>query len=165
MKTNVTKNELIGCLVGLIIAIILWLLIPYQTKLVELTRPGFPIKITARTFPKFAIGILFVSSFIESTINLYKMYKIRKSGDLFMTSETAQKLSKQETVLRPLVVIISILFFVLLFQKIGFLISAFLLCGGLVWYFGGKYWQIAVIGLGVPLIMYYLFKYILYVPL
>jgi len=160
---NKRKHDLIGYLVLVFIAVALWILVPYQIEEVELTKPGYALKVTSQSFPRLAIGIFFISSIVESMTLLYRIIKNKVLP--IAKAKPSRCTPKHNKNYNPLIVIVSLLAFVVLLPKIGFLVSGFLLCGGLTWHFKGNFWEVALVVFVVPLVTYYLFKHIFYVPL
>lgn len=134
-------NNLFSGVLFSIISLTLWFLVPAQIKIRNTTQ------INAQTFPKIIIGIVFISSallIVTSILNREKKYfYINKR---FIENE-----------LRPFIMATIILIYVFSIQKIGFIISSFLLCVVIVRFFNIKNKNYYLITCGSSLIISFVF--------
>ena len=149
MKYKIKVN-LIGGMIFAIVALILWFYIPSQ-----IPDDGNSI-ITSRTFPKIIVIIMFLSScfvFFSDVIRLLLKKKVNEV-EITMAEEG-----------RALLVCILLVIYVFLFVRIGFLFSSIAFCYGMLVFFKCKNWKYYIILTILPIIITYIFKYLLMVQL
>jgi uncharacterized protein YqhQ len=160
------KFELFTTITITLICVWLWISIPNQIKDVELTKPDYIIKVTSRSFPKLAIILIFLSSVIE-TIRL--VFSNKNTKEIIQSKELNNQVNTKKQIYTEihsfLVIILSLLFFTFILPKFGFLISGFLLCSWLTYYFKGTIFQSILVGIIVPFVLYYIFKFQFFVAL
>jgi len=148
------RRELItgAFLVG--ISIIAFILIHYQVGTVRAGRPGYLIVVTPKSFPLFAASLML----IISSLNL--LFLVRKQKKRLFTDEQYEKMNLKSS----LPVFVALLFYVLVLEALGYVISTILLTLFMLYHFQAKKWFIVTIGVFLPPIVYFIFK-LLYVPL
>jgi putative tricarboxylic transport membrane protein len=148
------RREFITAVVLVVMSIIALILIQYQVGTVRAGRPGYLIVVTPRSFPMFASGLMLVIS----TLNLLLVMKNRKAKP--NSEEPYEKMDLKSSL--PVFIVLLSYGFVL--EPLGYVLSTILLTIFMLYHFRARKWQVALLGVFLPPIVYYVFK-LLYVPL
>jgi uncharacterized protein YjeT (DUF2065 family) len=133
---------------------LLWFLIPSQVKTMETTA------INAQTFPRIAIGGLFIFSFILLIQGLFFIPK----REIELNKEY-RNTREYRDVVRSSVYILIIIGFVFLFKFFGFIPSTICMVFAVLRYYGARTWFYYAIPLSVVGIVYFIFSTMLHISL
>lgn len=147
------RREFITAVVLMAISISILVLIQFQVNDVRVGRPGYLIVVTPKSFPMFSAGLMF----IISSFNLIKVLKNSK-----ITKENSEIEFIDLKAVLP--VFCSLVLYAFSLEVLGYMISTIALTVFMLYYFRARPWQIFVIGLFFPPMVFYIFSY-LYVPL
>lgn len=162
------KSEVFGTMITLIVGIILFILIPYQSVPTLLTRPSSKFKVTAQTFPKVAIVLIILFSILELA-RLFLRYHQDKYGN-FRSRNTIQKntednLKLPEDPKKIAYTIAGLLFMAMFVNMFGFVLAGTIMCVGLSYYYKAGLWKSLLVGIITPILLYYIFVHVFNIPL
>ncbi|WP_101474460.1 tripartite tricarboxylate transporter TctB family protein [Fusobacterium sp.] len=149
MKYKIKVN-LVGGFIFLIVSIVLWYCIPFQIPEDKTSM------ITSRTFPELIIIIMFLSSCILFFSDVIKLLRKKKVAEIEID------LNEEG---RAVIICLLLIAYVFLFTRIGFLFSSILFSYGMLIFFRCKNWKYYVTLTILPIIITYIFKYLLMVQL
>ncbi len=146
--------EMIAGGIFTVVGALLWILIPMQVKTLEKTA------INAQTFPRIAIGGLFIFSLLLFIQGLFfgkkKELVISKAG---FRSEAFKK--EMKTVLYAFILIA----YCFLIVPLGYVIASLLLVVSILAFYGTKKWWYYLIPIAMVIIIYFIFGHTLHVSL
>ena len=156
---NAYKRDIGWGIFFLVIAIIVWIIVPFQIQESGRTHMG------PRFFPK-VISIIMASASIGLIINNLLKYLREKKGNK-VVNETGEKSEKGTFIkeIRAVLVFLIMLVYAILMPLIGFIVSSLIICGIILLVLGAKKWYYYVIMTVAIFFIYYVFKYQLYVQL
>lgn len=148
------NNEIISGAVFAILAVVLWLLIPSQVDTMETAS------INAQTFPRIAIGGLFLCS---AGLLLQGIFSIPKK-EVVLSRETFQSPNGRKE-LKSVVYALMLIAYAVVLTLFGFLIATALLVVAIELFYGARKWYYYAIPLAMVGIVYYVFSVVLHVSL
>lgn len=148
------NSEMIAGAVFVIVAAVLWLLIPSQIQTMEKSA------INAQTFPRIAIGGLFIFSMGLLIQGLF----FNEKRECVITRDSFQSESfKRE--MRSVVFAVYLLVYCALIGMLGFIASTAILVVAILLFYGARKWYYYAIPLAMVGIVYYVFGVVLRISL
>ncbi len=148
------NSEMIAGGAFTIVSMVLLKLIPTQIDTYEKTS------INAQTFPKIALGGLFIFSLV---LLIQGIFFLPKKEILFNDELYSSRVFKDS--IRSLIYIAILIIYMLIFKKVGFIISNILLTISILAYYRTKKWSYYAIALGIGALVYLLFTLVLHISL
>lgn len=135
------------------------LAIPSQTPITALGEDA-PAGYSPRFFPYIVTVLAIILSLGLLIQSLVRTSRVVEEGKGILGVEQVRRAA-------PVLVIMFLYLF--LFNMLGYVVAAILSLGALMWYYGvswRKEWKVTIpVVILFPLLIYYIFKYVLYVPL
>lgn len=148
------NSEIISGAVFAIVAAVLWLLIPSQVDTMETTA------INAQTFPRIAIGGLFLFSAALLIVGIVAAPK----KEVTITGETWRGESFRKE-MRSIVYAIILIAYAVLLTFAGFVIATAALVVAILLFYGARKWYYYAIPLVMVAVVYFVFASLLHVSL
>ena len=143
-----------------IISIFFLIMLPFQVDFsAQTSRVGKYITMTPGTFPAITIIMLVIFTVLYLYFNCW-----RKNWGKKETVAEEKKAEDPTNIKFTLINVAILLIYTALLNVIGFLIATILLCSVLSYHYKGRWYEVLVAGVILPVVFYYLFK-LLYVPL
>lgn len=154
---KIYKRDLYLGIFFLILAIAIWVLIPFQIKVGGYTAMG------PRFFPKVITIILAIvsTSLIATSLIKYKK-EIKETNDKIDETTKTEKLNLRDET-RALLIFCLMLLYAFLMTRIGYILSSLLVVGAIVFILGSRKWYHYVIFASSVFVIYFVFKNFLYV--
>jgi len=131
-------------------------IIPFQVGDMEIA-PG----LTTKTIPLITCYLLIILSlfYLLSNVMLYLRSYRRVKIEI-------EKKSEEKLLMKMGITLVIILGYIILFRQFGFLYPTMIFSVGLSFYLGNRLWYtFGIIGIAIPLIIFFIFNRLLYVPL
>ena len=148
------NTEMISGAIFAILGAVLWFLIPTQVQTLEKTV------INAQTFPRIAIGGLFLFSVGLLLEGLFAREK--KEG--YITKEGFRSVAFKKE-LRSILFALFLIAYCFLVGHLGYVVTTVLLVLAVMLFYGARKWYYYAIPLGMVGIVYYVFKVLLRISL
>lgn len=148
------NSEIISGAVFTILSAVLWILIPSQVNTLEKTA------INAQTFPRIAIGGLFIFSVCLLLEGIFG--KEKKELVISRDSFHSDAFKKE---MRSIVFALLLVVYCALVTFIGFVPSTAVLVLAVLMFYGARKWYYYAIPLGMIVVVYYVFKVLLHISL
>ena len=139
---------------GAILGAVLWFLIPTQVQTLEKTV------INAQTFPRIAIGGLFLFSVGLLLEGLFA----REKKEVYITKESFRSVAFKKE-LRSILFALFLIAYCFLVGHLGYVVTTVLLVLAVMLFYGARKWYYYAIPLGMVGIVYYVFKVLLRISL
>ena len=148
------NTEMISGAIFAILGAVLWFLIPTQVQTLEKTV------INAQTFPRIAIGGLFLFSVGLLLEGLFA----REKKEVYITKESFRSVAFKKE-LRSILFALFLIAYCFLVGHLGYVVTTVLLVLAVMLFYGARKWYYYAIPLGMVGIVYYVFKVLLRVSL
>ena len=148
------NTEMISGAIFAILGAVLWFLIPTQVQTLEKTV------INAQTFPRIAIGGLFLFSVGLLLEGLFA----REKKEVYITKESVRSVAFK-TELRSILFALFLIAYCFLVGHLGYVVTTVLLVLAVMLFYGARKWYYYAIPLGMVGIVYYVFKVLLRISL
>lgn len=146
--------EMISGAIFAILGAVLWFLIPTQVQTLEKTV------INAQTFPRIAIGGLFLFSVGLLLEGLFA----REKKEVYITKESFRSVAFKKE-LRSILFAMFLIAYCFLVGHLGYVVTTVLLVLAVMLFYGARKWYYYAIPLGMVGIVYYVFKVLLRISL
>ena len=137
------NREIISGAIFVVLSAVLWFLIPVQVQTLEKTP------INAQTFPRIAIGGMFLCSVGLLLEGIF----VREKQELYVTKESS------------VVFALLLIAYCFLIGHLGYIVSTILLVLAVMMFYKARKWYYYAIPLGMVGIVYYVFKVLLHISL
>ena len=144
------NTEMISGAIFAILGAVLWFLIPTQVQTLEKTV------INAQTFPRIAIGGLFLFSVGLLLEGLFA----REKKEVYITKESFRSVAFKKE-LRSILFALFLIAYCFLVGHLGYVVTTVLLVLAVMLFYGARKWYYYAIPLGMVGIVYYVFKVLL----
>lgn len=148
------NTEMISGAIFAILGAVLWFLIPTQVQTLEKTV------INAQTFPRIAIGGLFLFSVGLLLEGLFA----REKKEVYITKESFRSVAFKKE-LRSILFALFLIAYCFLVGHLGYVVTTVLLVLAVMLFYGARKWYYYAIPLGMVGIVYYVFKVLLKISL
>ena len=148
------NTEMISGAIYAILGAVLWFLIPTQVQTLEKTV------INAQTFPRIAIGGLFLFSVGLLLEGLFA----REKKEVYITKESFRSVAFKKE-LRSILFALFLIAYCFLVGHLGYVVTTVLLVLAVMLFYGARKWYYYAIPLGMVGIVYYVFKVLLRISL
>ena len=148
------NTEMISGAIFAILGAVLWFLIPTQVQTLEKTV------INAQTFPRVAIGGLFLFSVGLLLEGLFA----REKKEVYITKESFRSVAFKKE-LRSILFALFLIAYCFLVGHLGYVVTTVLLVLAVMLFYGARKWYYYAIPLGMVGIVYYVFKVLLRISL
>ena len=148
------NTEMISGAIFAILGAVLWFLIPTQVQTLEKTV------INAQTFPRIAIGGLFLFSVGLLLEGLFA----REKKEVYITKESFRSVAFKKE-LRSILFALFLIAYCFLVGHLGYVATTVLLVLAVMLFYGARKWYYYAIPLGMVGIVYYVFKVLLRISL
>ena len=148
------NTEMISGAIFAILGAVLWFLIPTQVQTLEKTI------INAQTFPRIAIGGLFLFS---GGLLLEGLFA-REKKEVYITKESFRSAAFKKE-LRSILFALFLIAYCFLVGHLGYVVTTVLLVLAVMLFYGARKWYYYAIPLGMVGIVYYVFKVLLRISL
>ena len=148
------NTEMISGAIFAILGAVLWFLIPTQVQTLEKTV------INAQTFPRIAIGGLFLFS---AGLLLEGLFA-REKKEVYITKESFRSVAFKKE-LRSILFALFLIAYCFLVGHLGYVVTTVLLVLAVMLFYGARKWYYYAIPLGMVGIVYYVFKVLLRISL
>ena len=148
------NTEMISGAIFAILGAVLWFLIPTQVETLEKTV------INAQTFPRIAIGGLFLFSVGLLLEGLFA----REKKEVYITKESFRSVAFKKE-LRSILFALFLIAYCFLVGHLGYVVTTVLLVLAVMLFYGARKWYYYAIPLGMVGIVYYVFKVLLRISL
>lgn len=148
------NTEMISGAIFAILGAVLWFLIPTQVQTLEKTV------INAQTFPRIAIGGLFLFSVGLLLEGLFA----REKKEVYITKESFRSVAFKKE-LRSILFALFLIAYCFLVGHLGYVVTTVLLVLAVMLFYGACKWYYYAIPLGMVGIVYYVFKVLLRISL
>ena len=148
------NTEMISGAIFAILGAVLWFLIPTQVQTLEKTV------INAQTFPRIAIGGLFLFSVGLLLEGLFA----REKKEVYITKESFRSVAFKKE-LRSILFALFLVAYCFLVGHLGYVVTTVLLVLAVMLFYGARKWYYYAIPLGMVGIVYYVFKVLLRISL
>ena len=148
------NTEMISGAIFAILGAVLWFLIPTQVQTLEKTV------INAQTFPRIAIGGLFLFSVGLLLEGLFA----REKKEVYITKESFRSVAFKKE-LRSILFALFLIDYCFLVGHLGYVVTTVLLVLAVMLFYGARKWYYYAIPLGMVGIVYYVFKVLLRISL
>ena len=148
------NTEMISGAIFAILGAVLWFLIPTQVQTLEKTV------INAQTFPRIAIGGLFLFSVGLLLEGLFA----REKKEVYITKESFRSVAFKKE-LRSILFALFLIAYCFLVGHLGYVVPTVLLVLAVMLFYGARKWYYYAIPLGMVGIVYYVFKVLLRISL
>ena len=148
------NTEMISVAIFAILGAVLWFLIPTQVQTLEKTV------INAQTFPRIAIGGLFLFSVGLLLEGLFA----REKKEVYITKESFRSVAFKKE-LRSILFALFLIAYCFLVGHLGYVVTTVLLVLAVMLFYGARKWYYYAIPLGMVGIVYYVFKVLLRISL
>ena len=148
------NTEMISGTIFAILGAVLWFLIPTQVQTLEKTV------INAQTFPRIAIGGLFLFSVGLLLEGLFA----REKKEVYITKESFRSAAFKKE-LRSILFALFLIAYCFLVGHLGYVVTTVLLVLAVMLFYGARKWYYYAIPLGMVGIVYYVFKVLLRISL
>ena len=148
------NTEMISGAIFAILGAVLWFLIPTQVQTLEKTV------INAQTFPRIAIGGLFLLSVGLLLEGLFA----REKKEVYITKESFRSVAFKKE-LRSILFALFLIAYCFLVGHLGYVVTTVLLVLAVMLFYGARKWYYYAIPLGMVGIVYYVFKVLLRISL
>lgn len=148
------NTEMISGAIFAILGAVLWFLIPTQVQTLEKTV------INAQTFPRIAIGGLFLFSVGLLLEGLFA----REKKEVYITKESFCSVAFKKE-LRSILFALFLIAYCFLVGHLGYVVTTVLLVLAVMLFYGARKWYYYAIPLGMVGIVYYVFKVLLRISL
>lgn len=148
------NTEMISGAIFAILGAVLWFLIPTQVQTLEKTI------INAQTFPRIAIGGLFLFSVGLLLEGLFA----REKKEVYITKESFRSAAFKKE-LRSILFALFLIAYCFLVGHLGYVVTTVLLVLAVMLFYGARKWYYYAIPLGMVGIVYYVFKVLLRISL
>ena len=148
------NTEMISGAIFAILGAVLWFLIPTQVQTLEKTV------INAQTFPRIAIGGLFLFSVGLLLEGLFA----REKKEVYITKESFRSVAFKKE-LRSILFALFLIAYCFLVGHLGYVVTTVLLVLAVMLFYGARKWYDYAIPLGMVGIVYYVFKVLLRISL
>ena len=146
--------EMISGAIFAILGAVLWFLIPTQVQTLEKTV------INAQTFPRIAIGGLFLFSVGLLLEGLFA----REKKEVYVTKESFRSAAFKKE-MRSILFALFLIAYCFLVGHLGYVVTTVLLVLAVMLFYGARKWYYYAIPLGMVGIVYYVFKVLLRISL
>ena len=153
MKIKYNTDMISGAIFA-ILGAVLWFLIPTQVQTLEKTV------INAQTFPRIAIGGLFLFSVGLLLEGLFA----REKKEVYITKESFRSVAFKKE-LRSILFALFLIAYCFLVGHLGYVVTTVLLVLAVMLFYGARKWYYYAIPLGMVGIVYYVFKVLLRISL
>ena len=140
------NREIISGAIFVVLSAVLWFLIPVQVQTLEKTP------INAQTFPRIAIGGMFLCSVGLLLEGIF----VREKQELYVTKESFRSNAFKKLLL---------IAYCFLIGHLGYIVSTILLVLAVMMFYKARKWYYYAIPLGMVGIVYYVFKVLLHISL
>ena len=147
------NREIISGAIFVVLSAVLWFLIPVQVQTLEKTP------INAQTFPRIAIGGMFLCS----VGLLLEDLRPGEAGVVCDEREFSPNAFKKE--MRSVVFALLLIAYCFLIGHLGYIVSTILLVLAVMMFYKARKWYYYAIPLGMVGIVYYVFKVLLHISL
>lgn len=147
------NTEMISGAIFAILGAVLWFLIPTQVQTLEKTV------INAQTFPRIAIGGLFLFS-----VGLLLEGLFAREKEVYITKESFRSVAFKKE-LRSILFALFLIAYCFLVGHLGYVVTTVLLVLAVMLFYGARKWYYYAIPLGMVGIVYYVFKVLLRISL
>ena len=141
------NREIISGAIFVVLSAVLWFLIPVQVQTLEKTP------INAQTFPRIAIGGMFLCSVGLLLEGIF----VREKQELYVTKESFRSNAFKKELL--------LIAYCFLIGHLGYIVSTILLVLAVMMFYKARKWYYYAIPLGMVGIVYYVFKVLLHISL
>lgn len=148
------NTEMISGAIFAILGAVLWFLIPTQVQTLEKTV------INAQTFPRIAIGGLFLFSVGLLLEGLFA----REKKEVYITKESFRSVAFKKE-LRSILFALFLIAYCFLVGHLGYVVTTVLLVLAVMLFYGARKWYYYAIPLDMVGIVYYVFKVLLRISL
>lgn len=148
------NTEMISGAIFAILGAVLWFLIPSQVQTLEKTV------INAQTFPRIAIGGLFLFSVGLLLEGLFA----REKKEVYITKESFRSAAFKKE-MRSVLFALFLIAYCFLVGHLGYIVTTVLLVLAVMLFYGARKWYYYAIPLGMVGIVYYVFKVLLKISL
>ena len=148
------NTEMISGAIFAILGAVLWFLIPTQVQTLQKTV------INAQTFPRIAIGGLFLFSVGLLLEGLFA----REKKEVYITKESFRSVAFKKE-LRSILFALFLIAYCFLVGHLGYVVTTVLLVLAVMLFYGARKWYYYAIPLGMVGIVYYVFKVLLRISL
>lgn len=148
------NTEMISGAIFAILGAVLWFLIPTQVQTLEKTI------INAQTFPRIAIGGLFLFSVGLLLEGLFA----REKKEVYVTKESFRSAAFKKE-MRSILFALFLIAYCFLVGHLGYVVTTVLLVLAVMLFYGARKWYYYAIPLGMVGIVYYVFKVLLRISL
>ena len=148
------NTEMISGAIFAILGAVLWFLIPTQVQTLEKTV------INAQTFPRIAIGGLFLFSVGLLLEGLFA----REKKEVYVTKESFRSAAFKKE-MRSILFALFLIAYCFLVGHLGYVVTTVLLVLAVMLFYGARKWYYYAIPLGMVGIVYYVFKVLLRISL
>lgn len=148
------NTEMISGAIFAILGAVLWFLIPSQVQTLEKTV------INAQTFPRVAIGGLFLFSVGLLLEGLFA----REKKEAYITKESFRSVTFKKE-MRSVLFALFLIAYCFLVGYLGYVVTTVLLVLAVMLFYGARKWYYYAIPLGMVGIVYYVFKVLLKISL
>lgn len=148
------NTEMISGAIFAILGAVLWFLIPTQVQTLAKTV------INAQTFPRIAIGGLFLFSVGLLLEGLFA----REKKEVYITKESFRSVAFKKE-LRSILFALFLIAYCFLVGHLGYVVTTVLLVLAVMLFYGARKWYYYAIPLGMVGIVYYVFKVLLRISL
>ena len=148
------NTEMISGAIFAILGAVLWFLIPSQVQTLEKTV------INAQTFPRIAIGGLFLFSVGLLLEGLFA----REKKEVYITKESFRSAAFKKE-MRSVLFALFLIAYCFLVGHLGYVVTTVLLVLAVMLFYGARKWYYYAIPLGMVGIVYYVFKVLLKISL
>ena len=148
------NTEMISGAIFAILGAVLWFLIPTQVQTLEKTV------INAQTFPRIAIGGLFLFSVGLLLEGLFA----REKKEVYITKESFRSVAFKKE-LRSILFALFLIAYCFLVGHLGYVVTTVLLVLAVMLFYGARKWYYYAIPLGMVGIVYYVLKVLLRISL
>lgn len=153
MKIKYNSDMISGGLF-MILASVLWLLIPTQIDTMETTA------VTAQTIPRIAVGGIFIFSLI---LLLQGVFLSPKKTVILNKALLSSPNFKKE--MKSVLFAVILVVYCVLLSTVGFIVSSLILVVAILAFYGAKRWYYYAISISTVAIVYYIFSNLLSVSL
>lgn len=148
------NTEMISGTIFAVLGAVLWFLIPTQVQTLEKTV------INAQTFPRIAIGGLFLFSVGLLLEGLFA----REKKEVYVTKERFRSAAFKKE-MRSILFALFLIAYCFLVGHLGYVVTTVLLVLAVMLFYGARKWYYYAIPLGMVGIVYYVFKVLLRISL
>ena len=148
------NREIISGAIFVVLSAVLWFLIPVQVQTLEKTP------INAQTFPRIAIGGMFLCSVGLLLEGIF----VREKQELYVTKESFRSNAFKKE-MRSVVFAVLLIAYCFLIGHLGYIVSTILLVLAVMMFYKARKWYYYAIPLGMVGIVYYVFKVLLHISL